>query len=195
MPQRAAGLNGVGERVRTERADAFAYLEAAEPQSFGLVIADPPAFVRSRKDLGAGLRGYRKLARLAARLVAPGGFLLAASCSHNVAPEAFALEVARGLAQAGRTGRVLRMAGAAPDHPVHPMLPESAYLKAMVLQLDWCCSAGWRPLPDRCRLAVLDIWQCSAHGAYGLRQADWMSSDDWKWRQCECPAAGGPAAG
>ena len=92
--------------------------------------------MRSRKDLGAGLRGYRKLARLAARLVAPGGFLLAASCSHNVTAEAFALEVARGLGQAGRTGRVLRMAGAAPDHPVHPMLPESAYLKAMVLQLD-----------------------------------------------------------
>lgn len=132
----AAGLNGVAGRVRTERADAFAYLEAAEPESFGLVITDPPAFVRSRKDLGAGLRGYRKLARLAARLVAPGGFLLAASCSHNVTPEAFASEVARGLAQAGRTGRVLRTAGAAPDHPVHPMLPESAYLKAMVLQLD-----------------------------------------------------------
>ena len=133
----AARLNGVGDSVRTERSDAFAFLEAAaSSERFGLVIADPPAFVRSRKDLGAGLRGYRKLARLAAGLVAPGGFLLAASCSHNVTPEAFALEVARGLGQAGRTGRVLRTAGAAPDHPVHPMLPESAYLKAMILQLD-----------------------------------------------------------
>ena len=136
LAARSAGLNGVGGRVRTERADVFAFLEAAASERFDLVIADPPAFVRSRKDLGAGLRGYRKLARLAAGLVAPGGFLLAASCSHNVTPEAFALEVARGLGQAGRTGRVLRMAGAAPDHPVHPMLPESAYLKAMVLQLD-----------------------------------------------------------
>ena len=136
LAARAAGLNGVGERVRTERADVFAYLEAAEAESFALVVADPPAFVRARKDLGAGLRGYRKLARLAARLVAPGGFLLVASCSHNVTPEAFAGEVARGLSQAGRVGRVLRTAGAAPDHPVHPMLPESAYLKAEVLQLD-----------------------------------------------------------
>ena len=137
LAARSAGLNGVGGRVRTERSDAFAFLEAAaSSERFDLVIADPPAFVRSRKDLGAGLRGYRKLARLAAGLVAPGGFLLAASCSHNVAPEAFALEVARGLGQAGRTGRVLRTAGAAPDHPVHPMLPESAYLKAMALQLD-----------------------------------------------------------
>ena len=137
LAARAAGLNGVGERVRTERADAFGFLEAAaSSERFDLVIADPPAFVRSRKDLGAGLRGYRKLARLAAGLVVPRGFLLAASCSHNVTPEAFALEVARGLGQAGRTGRVLRTAGAAPDHPVHPMLPESAYLKAMMLQLD-----------------------------------------------------------
>ena len=136
LTARAAALNGVGGRVRAERADAFAFLEAAEPESFDLVVADPPAFVRSRKDLGAGLRGYRKLARLSARLVAPGGFLLAASCSHNVTAEAFAAEVARGLGLAGRTGRVLRMAGAAPDHPAHPMLPESVYLKAMVLQLD-----------------------------------------------------------
>ena len=109
----------------------------AEPEGFGLVIADPPAFVRSRKDLGAGLRGYRKLARLAARLVAPGGFLLAASCSHNVTPEAFALEVARGLGQAGRTGpRVAHGRSRPPIILCIPCCRESAYLKAMVLQLD-----------------------------------------------------------
>ena len=137
LAERAAGLNGVAGQVKTERAEVFAFLAAAAgSQRFDLVIADPPAFVRSRRDLGAGLRGYRKLARLAAGLVAPGGFLLAASCSHNVTPEAFAAEVARGLAQAGRRGRILRTAAAAPDHPVHPMLPESAYLKALALQLD-----------------------------------------------------------
>ncbi len=136
LAARAAALNGVDGRVRMERADAFPFLEAAEPKSFDLVIADPPAFVRARKDLGAGLRGYRKLARLTAGLVAPGGFLLAASCSHNVTTDAFAAEVARGLALAGRRGRVVRVAGAAPDHPAHPMLSESSYLKAMALQLD-----------------------------------------------------------
>ena len=95
-----------------------------------------PAFVKSKKDLGPGLRGYRKLARLAAGAVAPQGYLFLASCSHNVTPEEFWEAARRGLEDAGRSARLLRSAGAAPDHPVHPHLPESAYLKALVLALD-----------------------------------------------------------
>jgi 23S rRNA (cytosine1962-C5)-methyltransferase len=134
----SADRNGVGERCRFQRADAFGELArlTGEGARFDLVIADPPAFVKSKKDLGPGLRGYRKLARLAASLVAPGGVLFLASCSHNVEPPDFAEAVRRGLEDAGRTGRILRSAGAAPDHPVHPWLPESAYLKAEVLVLD-----------------------------------------------------------
>jgi len=100
------------------------------------VIADPPAFVKSKKDLQAGSRAYRKMTRLAASITAPGGFLLVASCSHNVEVPVFAEQVARGLDDARRVGRILRTSGAAPDHPVHPHLPETAYLKAQVLQLD-----------------------------------------------------------
>ena len=66
----------------------------------------------------------------------PGGFLFLASCSHNVAPAEFAEAVRRGLADAGRGGRILRSSGASPDHPVHPALPETAYLKALTLALD-----------------------------------------------------------
>jgi 23S rRNA (cytosine1962-C5)-methyltransferase len=69
-------------------------------------------------------------------VTAPEGFLFLASCSHAVTPEAFAAEVARGVADAGRGARIVRAAGAAPDHPVHPLLPETAYLKALVLALD-----------------------------------------------------------
>ncbi len=134
----AADLNRVGERCRFQRADAFGELArlGAAGERFDLVIADPPAFVKSKKDLGPGLRGYRKLARLAASLVAPQGVLFIASCSHNVEPPDFAEAVRRGLEDAGRGGRILRSAGAAPDHPVHPWLPESAYLKSQVLVLD-----------------------------------------------------------
>lgn len=132
----AAQLNAVA--VQLVRAEAFAEMArlAAAGELFGVVVADPPAFVKSKKDLGAGAKGYRKMARLAAPLVEPGGFLFCASCSHHMPAETFAEEIAHGIAQAGRSGRILRMAGAAPDHPLHPLLPESAYLKAIVLQLD-----------------------------------------------------------
>jgi 23S rRNA (cytosine1962-C5)-methyltransferase len=136
LAERAAALNGV--TVQVVRAEAFAEMErlSAAGMRFGVVVADPPAFVKVKKDLGAGAKGYRKMARLAAALVEPGGFLFCASCSHHMPAETFAEEISHGIHSAGRTGRIIRIAGAAPDHPLHPLLPESAYLKAMVLQLD-----------------------------------------------------------
>jgi 23S rRNA (cytosine1962-C5)-methyltransferase len=105
-------------------------------EKFDIVIADPPPFARSRKDVENAAKGYRKLARMAAGLVAPGGFMFIASCSYNMAADRFLSEVNRGLGQAGRAARVLEQTGAAMDHPVHPLLPESAYLKGLLLALD-----------------------------------------------------------
>jgi 23S rRNA (cytosine1962-C5)-methyltransferase len=138
LAERAAELNGVAPHCRFRRGPAFGEMErlAAADERFDLVICDPPAFVKSKRELAAGAKGYRKMARLAAALAADGGFVFLASCSHNMEPERFAEEVRRGLAQAGRNGRILRSAGAAPDHPVHPFLPETAYLKTIALQLD-----------------------------------------------------------
>ena len=138
LATRSAELSRVAERCHFRRGEAFAELEAlgGTGERFDIVISDPPAFVKSKKDLGPGLRGYRKLARLAAGAVAPQGYLFLASCSHNVTPDEFWESARRGLEDAGRSGRLLRSAGAAPDHPVHPHLPESAYLKALVLALD-----------------------------------------------------------
>jgi 23S rRNA (cytosine1962-C5)-methyltransferase len=138
LAARAAGANGVAARCTFVKGEAFALLQelAKAGERFGMVIVDPPAFVKSRKDLHAGTRGYRKLARLAAALVEPDGILLCASCSHHVDAATFADMARRGLADAHRSGRILRRAGAAPDHPIHPFLPETAYLKAEVLQLD-----------------------------------------------------------
>jgi 23S rRNA (cytosine1962-C5)-methyltransferase len=138
LAAQAAEANGLADRVRFERADAFAALEAIGQRRdrFGLVVADPPSFVKSKKDLGAGARAYRKLARLASGAVAHGGFLFIASCSHNVSPEIFAKEIAAGVAAANRAGRLLMSGGAGPDHPIHPQLPETAYLKWLLLQVD-----------------------------------------------------------
>jgi 23S rRNA (cytosine1962-C5)-methyltransferase len=134
----AAARNGVGDICDFRRAEVFAEAAslAAAGERFAVVIADPPAFVRSKRDVPAALRGYRKLARLAAGLATPGGTVFLASCSHNVPTADFAEAARRGLADAGRTGRVLREAGAGPDHPVHMALPESAYLKSLALALD-----------------------------------------------------------
>lgn len=138
LAARAAALNGVADICRFTRADAFNEMErlAEAGEVFDLVIVDPPAFVKAKKDLAVGCRAYRRMVRLGAKLTAPGGILVAASCSHNVDPPAFAEQVARGLTDASRTGRILRSSGAGADHPVHPHLPESAYLKALTLVVD-----------------------------------------------------------
>jgi len=133
-----ARRNGVAEICRFQRAEAFgeAARLAAANERFDIVIADPPAFAKSRKDVPAALRGYRKLARLAASVTASGGILFLASCSFNVGAAEFAESVRRGLGDAGRNGRIIRVAGADADHPIHPALPETAYLKTMTLVLD-----------------------------------------------------------
>lgn len=138
LGRRAAAENGLAARCRFVRAEAFAEMArlAREGARFDVVVADPPSFVKNRRALKPGLRGYRKLARMAAALVAPGGFLFIASCSHNVEAPAFADAVREGLADARRSARILRASGAGPDHPSHPALPESAYLKALTLRLD-----------------------------------------------------------
>jgi 23S rRNA (cytosine1962-C5)-methyltransferase len=138
LAMHAATANGVDDRVTAVRGDTFQLLHrlSESGERFDVVVADPPAFVKSRKDLQAGQRGYRKLFRLAAGVVAPGGILLAASCSHHVDATNFAEVVRSALADVGRSGRILRSAGAAPDHPVHPFLPETGYLKAQAIQLD-----------------------------------------------------------
>ena len=134
----AAVLNRVDDICTFRRGEAFgeaARLDA-EGDRFDIVVADPPAFAKSRREAAAALRGYRKLARLAAAVTARGGTLFLASCSYNVGEAEFVDAVRRGLADAGRDGRIIRTAGAGPDHPVHPSLPETAYLKSVTLSLD-----------------------------------------------------------
>ncbi len=134
----AAVMNEADGICSFRRAEAFGEMGrlADAGERFDIVIADPPAFAKSRKEAPAAIRGYRKLARLAASLTARGGILFLASCSYNVGAAEFAEAVRRGLADAGRGGRILRNASAGPDHPVHPSLPESAYLKTTTLALD-----------------------------------------------------------
>jgi 23S rRNA (cytosine1962-C5)-methyltransferase len=136
LAEESARANEV--KIKAVKADVFEELERLKTagESFDIVLADPPPFVKSKKDLEPGAKAYRKLTRLAAEVTAPNGFLMVASCSHNIPPDRFAVECAQGLLRAGRRATMIRHAGAGPDHPVHPLLPESAYLKALVYALD-----------------------------------------------------------
>jgi 23S rRNA (cytosine1962-C5)-methyltransferase len=133
--EQAAALNGVADRVLVRRGDAFDVMSELVDERFDIVVCDPPAFARSRKDAEAGLRGYGRMARLAAPLVSPGGFLFVASCSYHAPLDAWSAQIAFGLHRARREGRIVYTGGAGPDHPVHPHLPETAYLKAQLIQV------------------------------------------------------------
>lgn len=138
LGQKAAARNGVGVSVR--QGDAFEVMEAlkAEGARFDIVLADPPAFVKQKKDMAAGLKGYAKVARLAAGLCKPGGLLFVASCSHHAGRGAFNNAVLEGVRKAGLSPRVVAQTGAAPDHPQHPKLKQNEYLKGILLDLGGC---------------------------------------------------------
>jgi len=136
MVEKNAALNGVEKKCRTVEGKAFDVMEklAASRTKYDVAALDPPAFIKSRKDMSAGLKGYMKLARLAAPLVKKNGFLFFASCSSHAGVNELSDAVTEGMAKAGRVFQLIKVAGAAPDHPVHPLLPETAYLKGLTFR-------------------------------------------------------------
>ena len=133
-----ASASGFEGRFTTRQGDAFEVLEAlgAEGARFDLVICDPPAFAPAKPALEAGLRAYERVARLAAPLVAPGGYLVLCSCSHAADLSAFRNASSRGIGRGGRRGQIIHTGFAGPDHPILPQLAESGYLKSLVFHLD-----------------------------------------------------------
>ncbi|MEM6438159.1 MAG: class I SAM-dependent rRNA methyltransferase [Pseudomonadota bacterium] len=137
LASEAAARMGVADRLENRRSDAFKALDAlaTEQKTFDVVICDPPAFAPAKSALKNGLRAYERTARLAARLTRPGGFLTLCSCSHAASPERFREACASGIASARRDAQLIREGQAGPDHPVHPHLPETAYLKAITYRV------------------------------------------------------------
>jgi 23S rRNA (cytosine1962-C5)-methyltransferase len=136
-----AAAMDVEAQFQTRRGDAFDVLESlgAEDETFDVVICDPPAFAPSKKALEAGLRAYERTARLAAPLVREGGYLVLCSCSHAADMEAFRRAclrgIGRGLHGSGRASQLIHTGGAGADHPLHPHLAETGYLKALFFRL------------------------------------------------------------
>ncbi|MEP2027836.1 MAG: class I SAM-dependent rRNA methyltransferase [Paracoccaceae bacterium] len=132
-----AARMGASERFQTRQGDAFEVLTAlgAEGGQFDVVVCDPPAFAPSKPALEAGLRAYERVARLAAGLVATGGYLILCSCSHAADLRSFRSACTRGIGRAGRSGALIHTGFAGPDHPQLPSLAESGYLKALFYRL------------------------------------------------------------
>lgn len=137
LAEQGAQASGVADRFETQAGDAFEVMTALVEagRTFDLVICDPPAFAPAKPALEAGLRAYERVARLGAQLVADGGYLVLCSCSHAAGLDAFRTASLRGVGKAGRTAQIIHTGQAGPDHPVHPHLAESAYLKALFLRM------------------------------------------------------------
>lgn len=138
LASKGAETGGVADRFDTRKGDAFEVMTAlaAEGRTFDLVVCDPPAFAPAKPALQAGLRAYEKVARMGAALVKSGGYLVLCSCSHAADISTFRKASMLGIGKGGRTGQIIHTGQAGPDHPVHPHLTETAYLKSLFLRLE-----------------------------------------------------------
>jgi 23S rRNA (cytosine1962-C5)-methyltransferase len=118
--------------VDVTKADAFDALRelAAAGERFDVVVLDPPAFIKRKKDIPQGQAAYRKLNQLALGLLAEQGLLVSCSCSYHLAAEDLLSAIQSAARHSARFVQVLEVGGQSPDHPVHPAIPETRYLKA-----------------------------------------------------------------
>jgi 23S rRNA (cytosine1962-C5)-methyltransferase len=128
--------NGVLDRVSGLQGDAFEALRGLREQQerFDLVLLDPPAFIKRRKDAKEGMRAYQRLNRLGLDLLEPGGMLVTSSCSFHMGHDAFLRTVQQAARRAGLSLQLLEAGGQGPDHPIHPAIPETGYLKTFFLR-------------------------------------------------------------
>jgi 23S rRNA (cytosine1962-C5)-methyltransferase len=121
-----------GLSIEALRADAFDALKSlgAQGERFDVIVLDPPAFIKRKKDIPQGQAAYRKLNQLALELLSEGGLLVSCSCSYHLAPEELLAAIQAAARHSGRFVQILEHAGQSPDHPLHPAIPETRYLKA-----------------------------------------------------------------
>jgi len=118
--------------VATRRGEAFALLESLRDaaEQFDVVVVDPPAFIKKRRDAAKGQAAYRKLNQLAMQLLPPDGILVSCSCSYHLADADLLNAIQQAGRHLGRFVQVLESGTQSPDHPVHPAIPETRYLKS-----------------------------------------------------------------
>jgi 23S rRNA (cytosine1962-C5)-methyltransferase len=133
--QASADANGL--TVATRRGDAFDVMAALREagERFDVVVVDPPAFIKRRRDIPKGQAAYRKLNQLAMQLLPRDGILVSCSCSHHLAQDELIGAIQQAGRHLGRFVQVIEVGGHAPDHPIHPAIPETRYLKALTCRV------------------------------------------------------------
>lgn len=127
--------NFTSKQHHSEVADCFSYLGQI-PDTFDMIVLDPPAFAKHQRAVQRGLRGYETINSLALKRIKRGGFLFTFSCSQLVTRELFRDAVMRAAAQAGRSVRIVEMLHQAPCHPSNIYHPEGEYLKGFILYVE-----------------------------------------------------------
>lgn len=135
--ERNAQASGVGARVSTLRDDAFDACKALRDQGqrFDIVVVDPPAFIKRKKDAEQGALAYRRINEAALRLVEDGGLIVSCSCSHHFSAEGLLDALNRAARSQGMHLRVIRRLAQSADHPIHPGMPETEYLKGFIAEV------------------------------------------------------------
>lgn len=135
--RRNAELNGLTGKIEFICANAFDVLKKydAEKRRFDVIILDPPTFTRTKANVNDALRGYKEINLRALKMLAPGGLLATFTCSHHVSSDLFMEAVLAASADARKTVRLRQRLTQAPDHPILPAIPETEYLKGLLLEV------------------------------------------------------------
>lgn len=132
-----AGRNGLADRVEAQIADVFEFLRDARAgrRRWDVVIVDPPAFIKRKKDFKEGALAYRRVFEAAMQVLAKDGLLVACSCSHHFPRSALIEAVQAGARHLDRQAQLLEFLAQGPDHPIHPAIPETEYLKGALFRV------------------------------------------------------------
>lgn len=131
-----ARRNGVAERVNSEQGDAVDFLKACRDsrRQFDLILLDPPSLIPRRKFHTQGLKSYHQLNQLALKLLSDEGILITSSCSSHLQPAELWEVVVSAARHDGRQVQILEQGHQGPDHPIHPSMPETQYLKSLTVR-------------------------------------------------------------